>query len=152
MSRSGYSDDCENVELWRSNVARSIAGKKGQAFLRELVAALEAMPEKKLITEDLERDGCYCTLGVVGAARGVDMSGIDMSDDYDAGNQIGTVLKMPAILAQEIMYLNDEYEEYDRERHCWVQETDEQRYERMLKWAKSKLKITASPSPAGEQT
>lgn len=139
MSRSGYSDDCENVDLWRANVTRSIRGRKGQAFLRELVAALEAMPEKKLITEDLERGGCYCTLGVVGASRGVDMSDIDMSDEWDAGNQVAIALKMPRILAQEIMFLNDEHEEYDREARRWVQETDEQRYERMLKWAKSNL-------------
>lgn len=53
MSRSGYVDDCENLELYRATVERSIKGKRGQAFLRELAAAMDAMPEKVLIAEEL---------------------------------------------------------------------------------------------------
>jgi hypothetical protein len=33
MSRSGYSEDYEHMELYRANVDRTLAGKKGQAFL-----------------------------------------------------------------------------------------------------------------------
>lgn len=48
MSRSGYSNDGENIAMWRGQVASAIRGKRGQAFLRELVEALDAMPEKRL--------------------------------------------------------------------------------------------------------
>ena len=55
MSRSGYSDDLETWQLikWRGQVMSAIRGKRGQKFLRELLAALDAMPKKILITEDL---------------------------------------------------------------------------------------------------
>ncbi len=36
MSRSGYQDDCEGLNLYRGTVRRAIRGKRGQAFLREL--------------------------------------------------------------------------------------------------------------------
>lgn len=66
MSRSGYCDDydCDPLPLgrWRGQVASAIRGKRGQAFLRELVAALDAMPEKRLIANDLEQAGNVCAI------------------------------------------------------------------------------------------
>ena len=55
MSRSGYSDDCSGRELnlWRGAVESAIRGKRGQAFLREMLVALDAMPEKRLIAGEL---------------------------------------------------------------------------------------------------
>lgn len=44
--------------LWRANVRRALAGKRGQAALRELRAALDALPEKRLI------EGALCTVGL----------------------------------------------------------------------------------------
>jgi hypothetical protein len=49
MSRSGYSDDCKNEGLWRAAVARAVCGKRGQAFVREMAATLDAMSVKELI-------------------------------------------------------------------------------------------------------
>ena len=58
MSRSGYTEDgdCDNpiYLLWPSIVERSIKGKRGQAFLKELLADLDAMPDKRLIDAALE--------------------------------------------------------------------------------------------------
>jgi hypothetical protein len=53
MSRSGYSDDHSEWDLirWRGAVASAIRGKRGQAFLRELLVALDAMP----VSIDLRR-------------------------------------------------------------------------------------------------
>ncbi len=50
MSRSGYVDDIDNLALinWRGAVKSAIQGKRGQAFLRALVDALDAMPETSL--------------------------------------------------------------------------------------------------------
>ena len=84
MSRSGYTEDSENdwaLICWRGAVASAIRGKRGQAFLREMLAALDALPEKRLISEDLERaDGQVCALGSVGKARNLDMSEMDPED------------------------------------------------------------------------
>ena len=66
MSRSGYSDDCDTWPLicWRGAVASALRGKRGQQFLIELRDALDAMPEKRLIAEQLQDGtGCHCTLG-----------------------------------------------------------------------------------------
>lgn len=57
MSRAGYSDDIDDpLELghWRAQVASATRGKRGQKLLRDLLVALDAMPEKRLIAEELE--------------------------------------------------------------------------------------------------
>ena len=53
MSRSGYTDDCENLEMWRGAVRQAIRGKRGQAFLREMLLALDEMSNHRLIQDDL---------------------------------------------------------------------------------------------------
>lgn len=106
MSRSGYIDDCEQWDLikWRGQVASTIRGKRGQAFLLEMWKAMQSLPEPKLITNALEADGAVCALGAVGKARGIDMSKIDPEDWASVTNAFG----IPHQLAQEIMYLNDD--------------------------------------------
>lgn len=56
MSRSGYHDDLDTLELgrWRGRVASAIRGKRGQKLLRDLLAALDAMPEKRLVSDVIE--------------------------------------------------------------------------------------------------
>ena len=51
MSRSGYTDECDGWEFvrWRGAVNSAIRGKRGQAFLNEMVTALDAMQEKRLL-------------------------------------------------------------------------------------------------------
>lgn len=107
MSRSGYSDDCEDqwgLIRWRGAVNSAIKGKRGQAFLREALSALDAMPEKTLTTNELEADGEFCTLGVVGHARGL---ALDRLDTYDR-ESVAAAFGISAALAAEIMYENDE--------------------------------------------
>ena len=109
MSRSGLTEDDGEDTLahgrWRGAVKSAINGKRGQAFLRELAEALDAMPEKILIASELEtQDGCLCTLGVIGKARGLDLGSMDV-EDYDA---IAGSLDVNAKIAQEIMWENDE--------------------------------------------
>jgi hypothetical protein len=128
VSRSGYSDDGDYLNLWRANVERSLAGKRGQEFLRELIAALEEMPNKRLITDALQgENGEVCAIGAVGLKRGIDMKGLD-PEEYEA---VAATFKIPTILAQEIVYENDE--------HGWRQ-TPEERWARMHKWASDNLK------------
>ena len=129
MSRSGYSDDCEQWDLirWRGAVASAIRGKRGQAFLLEMWKAMTTLPEPKLIANSLvEKDGAVCALGSVARARGLDLSNIDPED----GDGMGTVFGIPDALAKEIMFLNDD----------WRTETPEARFARMKKWIETELR------------
>ena len=77
MSRSGYSEECEQgaLNFYRANVDRTIAGKRGQTFLREMAAALDAMPVKELIAGEVVRDEAHvCAIGAVAVARKADVS------------------------------------------------------------------------------
>src|SRR5437879_4918550 len=99
MSRSGYSDDGDNdwgLICWRGAVASAIKGKRGQEFLYEMLHALAALPERKLIANDLEAEGSVCALGAVGKARGIDMKGIDPEDREKVAEVFGIA---PALAA-----------------------------------------------------
>ena len=57
MSRSGYHDNMDDpLELgrWRGRVASAIRGKRGQRLLRDMLAALDAMSEKRLVADEIE--------------------------------------------------------------------------------------------------
>ena len=79
MSRAGYSDELDVLELgrWRGRVTSSLRGRRGQQFLRDLIDALDAMPERVLVENDLVRDGDYCALGAVMAKKGLDVKAYD---------------------------------------------------------------------------
>jgi hypothetical protein len=129
MSRSGYSDDLDwgSLNLYRANVARTIAGKKGQAFLKEMLAALDALPEKRLIHDELEAHGEVCAIGAVGKARGIKMDGID-PEDREA---VAELFHITPMLAAEIVYMNDEW--------GVGKETPEDCWTRMRKWVADQI-------------
>lgn len=122
MSRSGYSDDCEHLDLWRQAVARAIAGGRGQRFLRALLGALDAMPAKRLIAYEITRDGEVCALGAVDPAPTLD------PDDRKA---VSRHYGIAEALAAEIMFINDE--------GAYRVETPEQRWERVRLWVESQI-------------
>lgn len=133
MSRSGYDEGDYNpalANLWQGNLRRAIAGKRGQAFFRELIAALDALPEKKLVAGDLEYQGQYCALGALGKARGMDVAGIDPYDDVG----IARKFDIPRHIACETMHVNDDYDTY------WGAATPEDRFDRVRRWAVENLK------------
>lgn len=107
MSRSGYCDDLESEQfaMWRGQVASAIRGRRGQKFLVDLLTALDAMPVKELIADELERDGEVCAIGALGRARGIDMSKIDPEDP----DKVAEVFNIAHQLAQEVVYVNDEW-------------------------------------------
>jgi len=104
MSRSGYSDDCDGLGLYRGAVESALRGKRGQVLLKELLAALDAMPDKRLVANELEADGQFCALGVVGKCRGIDMTKLDPDDS----RQVSRVFNIAESMAREIVYINDE--------------------------------------------
>ena len=130
MSRSGYEDQYDNWALirYRGAVASAIRGKRGQALLRELLAALDALPEKRLIGESFVAEGGVCALGAVCAARGVEPPDYDMGDAADAAADL---LSVSRALAAEVMYLNDEGGPY--------RESPEWRWQRMWAWVAEQI-------------
>lgn len=140
MSRSGYTDDCENVAMWRGQVASAIRGKRGQTFFRDLLAALDALPEKKLIHGDLrDESGCVCAIGAIGLKRGVDVDSLD-TYDYD---KLGDTFNIAHQLAQEVMYENDE--------GAWRgRETPEERWTRVRAWVVEQIRVTPEEALAVE--
>lgn len=113
MSRSGYTDDADDDPLaygrWRQAVKRSIEGRRGQALLRELIQALDAMPDKRLYPGSFATaEGEFCALGVLGAQRGTKMD--DLGDEDECSRElVGQRFGIAPAMAAEIMYLNDEY-------------------------------------------
>ena len=107
MSRSGYSEDDDDgtLGLWRGAVERAIKGKRGQQAINEIIAALDAMPEKKLAAESLINvEGEFCTLGVLGKVRGLSIDQLN-PDDWD---EVAKAFNIAHAMAREIVYENDE--------------------------------------------
>lgn len=149
MSRSGYYDDIDDNWAWirwRGYVASAIRGKRGQSFLREMLAAMDAMPEKKLIANDLEvADGCVCAIGSVGKARGIDMSALD-PENYDA---VAATFGINEKLAQEIVFMNDEAFIFETDAKGYIKHdengksiylTPEGRFKKMRAWIVSHIR------------
>lgn len=129
MSRSGYGDELDNWShvRWRGAVNAATQGKRGQTFLKDLLDALDAMPEKRLIANELESAGEFCTIGVLGQKRGIDMDDIDPEDP----DRVSAAFDIASALAQEIVFMNDEY--------CNREETPEQRWIRMRNWVAKQI-------------
>lgn len=153
MSRSGYSDDGDgesySLAMWRGRVASATRGKRGQRFFRDLLAALDAMPIKRLVANDFQTpDGEVCALGCLGRARGIDLSGFDaetMAESYDF-RPLRDAFDIAEPLAQEVMYENDEGGPYKPGRHengRWVrdEETPEERWTRIRVWAAKQIRV-----------
>lgn len=134
MSRSGYDDDYDyddwSFAMYRGQVASAARGKRGQALLKDILIAMNGMPCKRLIKDDLERmDGSVCAIGAAGKLRGVDMSNIDPED----AETVAGKFNVADCLAREIVWENDEN---------WHsrKETPEERFYRMRKWVRRRIK------------
>jgi hypothetical protein len=141
MSRSGYVEDSDGLNFYRANVDRALAGKRGQAFLREMAAALDAMPVKALVAGEILRDNEHvCAIGSVALARMLDVSTLDVED----GDAVGKAFGIKRMLACEIVYENDE----GGPKPWWNggPETPEQRWTRMRAWVTDHLR----PPPSTE--
>jgi hypothetical protein len=150
MSRSGYTDDYDDQWshiMWRGAVKSAMKGKRGQAFLKEMLAALDALPVKRLVANELASPdlipcshwGLFeaesvCAIGAVGKARGINMHDLD-PDDYES---VAGTFGIATSMAQEIVYENDEMGGY--------RETPEQRFQRVRGWIESEIRA-ATPGP-----
>jgi hypothetical protein len=85
-----------------------------------MLAAMDALPAKRLIIGELVCEGECCALGAVALKRGTDVSGLDVEDRLGVADTFGIAEAMAA----EIMYMNDEVHD----------ETPEERFATMRKW------------------
>ena len=145
MSRSGYVDDGYDplsLGRWRGAVRSATRGARGQAFFRELIVAMDAMPEKALIANDLICKDGMCAMGVVAAVRGTDVSEIDPEDP----ETVAKTMNLAEALVQEIAYQNDEcgadWLPDANGRYRFLPETPEARWARMRAWAEKQLTKT----------
>lgn len=127
MSRSAYSDDCEHLALYRKSVERALHGKRGQAFLRRLLTALDAMPEKRLIADGfITSDGC-CAMGSIAQHEAIELPEVN-DDDHDAFAKFFDIA--PSMVA-EVAFINDEMP--------YRPEPPEERWVRMRTWVASQI-------------
>lgn len=156
--RLNYSDEEERpgqFALWQANCQRSMRGKIGQQELRELEAALLALPVKRLIHGALEDDeGGVCAIACYAKHKGVDLSRHDPEYESD---EVGVQAGMPRLVAWKVVALNDVELEDRWVRHegptlpeyggyyrgggymVCVPYTPEERYEKVLAWVRQQL-------------
>ena len=128
MSRSGYSENIDNWDMikWRGVIASATRGKRGQQFFRDIVSALDAMPVKELIYGDLQTpDGGVCALGCLAKHKGISVEKMD-TENYEA---LGKTFNIAPGLAQEVMFMNDEYGP-----------TPQRRWQIVRDWAEKQIK------------
>ena len=133
MSRSHYAYDGDEWQtiMWRGAVKKAIRGKRGQAFLQELLVALDAVTGGRLIADDLQDGyGEVCALGALGVARGVHLEMLDPEEPEAVAQAFGVA---PA-LVREIVYENDEA--------VHIRETPEQRFLRVRTWVLNHITVT----------
>ena len=137
MSRSNYSHEWTNeMYLYRGTVNRSIDGKRGQAFLKRMVAALEAMPIKELHADIFAKtDGVCCAMGAVALHEGHDIEKDYDPNVQDDSNYAYEKLNISRSMAAEIAFLNDDGNWFFQE-----EEKPSARWKRMYAWAKDRLK------------
>ena len=126
MSRIDYSDDEEDYagqyNLWQGNCNRSIRGKSGQAALRELEAALLALPNKRLIRNAVACNGDVCAVGAYVLLKRAQKAGstlegmqrvleVEMGPEEDQEDietdELGVEYGMPKLVAWSLVALND---------------------------------------------
>ena len=144
--------------LWDANCRRSMRGKNGQRELRELEAALVALPEKRLIHGSLVDDeGGVCAIACYAKHKGIDISKFDPEEESD---EVGIAAGMPRLVAWKVVSQNDIINDTVWEVACGpVQRyhgsykggiplvrdmTPEERYEAVLYWVRSNLRDTTA--------
>jgi hypothetical protein len=145
-------DFAGQAELWQANCERSLKGKKGQAALRELEAALLALPAKRLIEGELENEaGEVCAIGALARFKGKENPKVgDSFGDFDElqanSEEIERVtvgfaqeLGVPRMVAIAVVHENDDY---------WHASTPEARFAKMLAWVQRQIQRTNTPSSA----
>lgn len=108
--------------LWASRVERIVNGRRGQKVLRELIDALLALPERRLIAGAIATpSGEVCAVGALAKHKGIDLNrdterwsqgqchpvaGGWRGSDHETA-ELGASIGMTWTLAWEIGFMND---------------------------------------------
>jgi len=126
-------------ELWRANLRRTMQSERGQAFLQELLEALDALPQKRLIQGAMQQGREVCALGAVGLKRRINLGGLD-SRNHD---ELAAAFGISSMLVQEIAYWNDQGMEAClfglTEGGRWKVNTPESRFTFVRAWVVARL-------------
>lgn len=158
MGRIGYSEDEDypgQHALWQGNVMRCLNGRRGRAALRELEAALLALPSKRLIAHKLVEEGEVCAIGALALHKGDTIEHLATFDEEDMVG-VGEHYGVPALVAWAVVEKNDydldsytitapgpnQYRYYHGQQGGYrltVQVTPEERYNYLLAWVQRRL-------------
>jgi hypothetical protein len=113
VSRSweGESDDPLDWGRYKAATRSTLRGRRGQAFLRELIAALDALHRPELSAGALgnRRTGCVCALGAIALAQGASFDDLARDNgDWGPGDAADWYNISPT-LANEIISANDDW-------------------------------------------
>lgn len=161
--RIGYSEDEDypgQHSLFHANCARALLGKKGQVALRELEAALVALPSKRLVAHKLVEQGDVCAIGALALHKGATEEHLEtLDDEYMEG--VGEEYGLPHLVAWKVVEKNDIdlesysvlapgpnqygfYHGYQPGYRLTIKVTPEKRYEYMLTWVRALLAKAAA--------
>jgi hypothetical protein len=126
VARINYSEDDEDYPgqyaLWQANCDRSFAGRHGQATLREVEAALLAMPSKRLHQNIVAHEGEVCAVGAYLVHKRATEKGItreqaqreleaECGEDWEQSDletdELGVKAGMPRLVAWMLVWMND---------------------------------------------
>ena len=111
MSRTWEGESDNPLDWGRYEAAKrsTLRGKRGQVFLRELVAALDALPQPELSEGALgdRRTGCVCALGAVALAQGESFADLAQDDGNWSPDEAAEWYSISPTLANEIISAND---------------------------------------------
>lgn len=144
----GYNDEGMPIGLWRGAVKKAIEGRRGQAALRELLAALLALPEHRLAFDSLYDGRDSCAIGVLALSRAQDAEERDEVILQLLGEDGGDIVAMSQFafeelgltytLAWEIIEAND-----SDEGHL----TPEERWREVVGWVRARIYEPPPPAP-----
>jgi hypothetical protein len=140
--RISYTDEEDfpgQFGLWQGNCQRSLSGKQGQAALRELEAALVALPSKRLIANELDNGQDVCAIGALVRYKKI----TPLADPEYEMEQVGIECGMPRLVAWTVVEINDNELDFRYVDGKRVDCTPEERYETILKWIRKQLGGTA---------
>ena len=146
MSRIIEAEDCEPwMAGQQAGALRSaVRGRRGQAFLRELVAALGALPAQELAAGALEdpETGCCCAFGAVARARawGREEIGLDPTDDdiWRPECRLAEAFDISETLAWQVIAENEAFSE------CNDRTWRRRRWRHVRDWAVSEIEPAES--------
>lgn len=125
-----------SYELWASNVARAIKGKRGRKALTTLRDSLLALPNKRLITDKVSDGQDVCAIGAYLVGKGYSIDDLPQQEEpLEDTAYLASRNGMTYTLAWELAYRNDE---------TYGRQTPEQRYNTFLNWLNKQLESEAT--------